>query len=66
MLVIVNGDETEINSDATIYSVLQQLCLTDAKLAIELNREIVPRSQHKNQLLVPGDKIEIVQAIGGG
>ena len=66
MLVIVNGDETEINSDATIYSVLQQLCLTGAKLAIELNREIVPRSQHKNQLLVPGDKIEIVQAIGGG
>ena len=66
MLVIVNGDEIKIDPDATVYSILEQLCLTDAKLAIELNEEIVPRSQHKIQLLASGDKIEIVQAIGGG
>ena len=45
---------------------LQRLELTGRRLAVELNRDIVPRSQHAATVLVEGDQIEIVHAIGGG
>jgi len=36
------------------------------KFAVEVNEEIVPRSQLRNKLVVDGDKIEIINAVGGG
>ncbi|MDP1932595.1 MAG: sulfur carrier protein ThiS [Gammaproteobacteria bacterium] len=66
MLVKVNGDDLELGSDATLADLLQVLSLGDAKVAIELNHTIVPRSQHAQQVLQNGDSIEIVHAIGGG
>jgi len=36
------------------------------RVAIELNREVVPKSRHGEQMLVEGDRVEIIQAIGGG
>jgi len=36
------------------------------KIAVEVNEEIIPRSQLKNKLVVDGDKIEIINAVGGG
>lgn len=66
MRVSVNGDEVELADDATLINLLQALSLGDAKVAVELNQSIVPRSQHATQRLQQGDCVEIVHAIGGG
>lgn len=66
MQVKVNGDDVELASGATLTDLLQKLTLGNAKVAIELNHSIVPRSQHAQQTLSEGDQIEIVHAIGGG
>lgn len=66
MQVKVNGEDLELASGATLTDLLQVLALGDAKVAIELNHSIVPRSQHARQTLGDGDQIEIVHAIGGG
>ncbi|MDX1490967.1 MAG: sulfur carrier protein ThiS [Pseudohongiellaceae bacterium] len=66
MKVTVNGDEVSVKDGANLIDLLESLELRDAKIAIELNQNIVPRSQHSQQLLQAGDSIEIVHAIGGG
>ncbi|OGT74139.1 MAG: thiamine biosynthesis protein ThiS [Gammaproteobacteria bacterium RIFCSPLOWO2_02_FULL_57_10] len=66
MHVKVNGDDVMLASGATLADLLQELALGNAKVAIELNHTIVPRSQHAQQTLNEGDQIEIVHAIGGG
>lgn len=66
MKVKVNGDELELKEGATLIDLLETLSLGQAKVAIELNQSIVPRSQHASQQLSANDSIEIVHAIGGG
>lgn len=66
MKVIVNGDEIQLDEDANLMDLLKAISLGEAKVAIELNQSIVPRSQHEGQQLSDGDRVEIVHAIGGG
>ena len=66
MQITVNGDAVELQDDATLIELLQQLSLGEARIAVELNGAIVPRSQHQQQVLRDGDSLEIVHAIGGG
>jgi len=64
--IFLNGSEYEYPSDTTLTSLLNQAGYGHRKVAVEINREIVPRSQHETRLIQPGDRIEIVHAIGGG
>lgn len=66
MRVIVNGDEVELTTGATLVDLLEKLALGSTKVAVELNQTIVPRSQHSQTRLQEGDRVEIVYAIGGG
>lgn len=66
MNVMVNGESREIPTSSTLTEVIAQLALAGKRLAVELNGEIVPRSQFAVTTLHAGDQIEIVQAIGGG
>ncbi len=66
MQIIVNGTATDAAQAATLSALLAQLKLAGQRLAVELNGEIVPRSQHAQTTLKPGDHLEIVHAIGGG
>ncbi len=66
MRVIVNGDEVELTTGATLVDLLEKLALGSTKVAVELNQAIVPRSQHAQTRLQQGDRVEIVYAIGGG
>ena len=50
----------------TIAARVTQLNLTGRRLAVEVNRDIVPKSQHGDFTLKDGDVVEIVHAIGGG
>lgn len=66
MQVQVNGQVTEVEPDLTLAELLARYGLGEGRIAVEINAEIVPRSQHDRQLIQPGDRIEVVQAIGGG
>ncbi len=66
MQIVVNGKNHQLQEQASVADLLQQLELGDRRLAVEVNQAIVPRSQHAQHLLTAGDRVEIVHAIGGG
>mgnify|MGYP005815690731 CR=1 FL=1 len=65
MRIEVNGEHREIEA-GTILDLVETLGLNPKKVAVERNLEIVPRSLHAETLLGDGDRIEIVQLVGGG
>lgn len=65
MKLVVNGESKEFASEINLATLLDQLKL-EGRLAVEINQEIIPKSQYSERLLRNGDKIEIVHAIGGG
>lgn len=66
MRIILNGHEREVDEGATLLRLLDDAGYAQRRVAVEVNREIVPRSQHATRTLTAGDRIEIVHAIGGG
>jgi thiamine biosynthesis protein ThiS len=66
MRIEVNGEPKEVPPDATIESLLIQLGLTGGPIAVERNTAIVPRAEHGATALVDGDRLEVVQFVGGG
>ena len=66
MEVTINGDQHLIDSSYSLMDLLISLEMTLGQIAVELNGEIIPKSTFQQQQLSDGDKIEIVQAIGGG
>lgn len=66
MEVIVNGEMRRFPDGMTVAQLLKDMVLTDKRLAVEVNQEIVPRSTHGDYRLQAGDRVEIVHAIGGG
>ena len=66
MHVEVNGDAMELPSGATVLTLIENMALAGKRLAVEVNEDIVPRSQHRDFVLSDGDRVEVVHAIGGG
>jgi sulfur carrier protein len=66
MQIIVNGEPHKVSAGLTAAQLVDLLELGGRRLAMEINREILPRSQFTAHALCEGDRIEIVQAIGGG
>ncbi len=66
MQIELNGDQMQIVEGLTLSGLVNELGLADKRIAIELNLEIIPRSQHETTRLQESDKVEIVHAIGGG
>jgi len=66
MQINLNGTDHEVAEGATLAALVEQLELGQQRIAIEVNEELVPRTQHAAHRLSPGDHVEIVRAIGGG
>lgn len=66
MKIFVNGEAREIAAGTTAQGLIEALALTGRRIAMEINREIVPRSAYAEHALQSGDHVEIVRAIGGG
>ncbi len=66
MQIQVNGKPREVAEGATLSSLVADLRLEGSRYAIEVNEELVPRSEHARHRLQEGDRVEVVQAIGGG
>jgi sulfur carrier protein len=62
----VNGSAVVAAGGSTVADLLRQLDLDSRRVAVERNREIVPRAEHVRQLLADGDELEIVTFVGGG
>lgn len=65
MRVVINGEERETAASG-VAALIAELGLDPRKVAVERNLKIVPRSQHAATSLAEGDRIEIVQFVGGG
>lgn len=66
MEIVVNGEARAVPEGTTVAQLVDALGLSGRRLAVEVNREIVPRSAFPTHALAPGDRVEIVHAIGGG
>ncbi|PBQ15815.1 sulfur carrier protein ThiS [Pseudomonas congelans] len=66
MHIQLNGEPFELPDGETVAALLTRLDLAGRRVAVELNQDIVPRSQHVATVLSEGDQVEVVHAIGGG
>ena len=66
MQVSVNGEPRTLAEGFTVAELLRALELGDRRVAVEVNQDIVPRSEHAQHVLREGDRVEVVHAIGGG
>jgi sulfur carrier protein len=66
MELVINGKTEQVPDDINATRLIEHLGLQNERLAIEVNREIVPRSTFDSHRFKSGDQIEIVRAIGGG
>jgi len=66
MQVQVNGETMDLPAGATVGLLVEKMTLAGKRLAVEVNEDIVPRSQHAEFALNNGDRVEVVHAIGGG
>ena len=66
MQLTINGEARDVPEGLSLSGLLGHLGLTQGMVAIERNREVVPRREHASVFLQPGDVLEIVQFVGGG
>lgn len=66
MQIFVNGESRQTPDSFTAQQLIEDMRLVEQRLALEVNEEIVPKSQHSAFYFSAGDKVEIVNAIGGG
>ena len=66
MRLTINSEHHELPDGVTVSYLLRHLNISTAKIAVEVNHRIVPRHTHAQFYLRDQDKIEIIQAVGGG
>jgi sulfur carrier protein len=66
MEITVNGARQQVPDGLTVRALVERLGLTEGPVAVEVNREIVPRASHASHSVKGGDVVEIVHFVGGG
>jgi thiamine biosynthesis protein ThiS len=64
--LVVNGEPRSVPAGASVDALVETLGLERRKIAIAVNRNVVPRSAFKTHFLDAGDRVEILEAVGGG
>src|SRR5581483_10850895 len=64
--ITLNGEARQIEGPLSVHDLLARLGLDPAKIAVERNLEIVPRSAYGKVMVGEGDRLEVVHFIGGG
>jgi len=62
----VNGEPRTLGAGVCVSELIEALGLVGRKLAVAVNREIVPRARYRARRLADGDRVEILEAVGGG
>ena len=66
LFVSVNGEDRSVPAGATVRSLLELLQLDTRRIAVAIHRDVVPRSEFASRELQAGDRVEILEAVGGG
>ena len=66
MKIIVYGEETSLPEDSNIQDLVAELGYKNKRIAIEVNEVIIPKSKHQSYLLESSDRVEVINAVGGG
>jgi sulfur carrier protein len=66
MQITVNGEPYDAPAGITVSGLVARLGLESGPVAVERNREVVPRREHATTVLEPADVVEIVHFVGGG
>lgn len=66
MLISVNGEHRDVLDGLTAAQLVADMDIAGKRIAMEVNLEIVPRSNYAQYTFKAGDKVEIVHAVGGG
>jgi sulfur carrier protein len=64
--VVINGETRSLAGGTTVAALILELGLGDRRVAVERNREVVPRAAHATTVLAAGDRLELVTFVGGG
>ena len=64
--VRVNGEPLKVSRGASIATLLEKLAVSTPRVAVERNRDIVPKAQYASTALAEGDELEVVEFVGGG
>ena len=64
--IVLNGEPRAVTEGSTVAALVAELGLSPQQVAVEKNREIVPRGAHAQVVLREGDQLEIVTFVGGG
>lgn len=64
--ITVNGQPREVVAGTSVAALLDELQLARRPVAVEVNLELIPRTQHEGHQLADGDRLEIVTLVGGG
>jgi sulfur carrier protein len=62
----LNGDPYTIEDDARLTTLFEKLKMKPGRIAVELNREVVPKAEHGMVILKDGDELELINFVGGG
>jgi thiamine biosynthesis protein ThiS len=66
MQIVVNGKERAVTDGTTLAELLKNLDLNAQQVAVEINLQLVPRTDHAQHRLADGDSLEVVTIVGGG
>ena len=66
MKIIVNGEEISLPENSNIQDLVAELGFINKRIAIEVNETIIPKSKHRSHLLDSLDRVEVINAVGGG
>ncbi len=66
MQIFLNGESHQIDDGTSIEALVASLADDPRGIAIERNLEIVPKAEHGSTFLQDGDRLEVVQFVGGG
>jgi thiamine biosynthesis protein ThiS len=64
--ITVNGEPRQLIAETTVAQLLAELEVNARHVAVEVNRDLVPRAEHSRHVLRPGDHLEVVTLVGGG
>ena len=66
MRIVLNGQSRILEPGTTLAALVARLDLGGRRTAVEINEEVIPRSEYAGRVLGDGDRVEIVHAVGGG
>jgi len=66
MKVLINGQQNNINNNLTVKQLVIDLGYGEKRFALEINGQVIPKSEYAKKIIFENDRLEIISAVGGG